>query len=137
PEFAPRLRQPEEGAAPATAGADTKTLGRFLIDAAIGLAAALVAVAVAALLRPAEPAPERVPPEMPRISVAAFDNLTGDPARDADLVLFKNQLVGLLGSFEEITVAESGGSVLEGTVQSVDGRFVVRATLNSDAQDNR
>lgn len=135
PEFTRRIHQPAVAAV--STARRSKGLGRFLIDAAIGLAAALVAVGIAALLRPAAPAPERVPPETPTISVAAFDNLTGDPARDGDLAVFQDRLVGLLGSFEEIAVAGSGGSVLEGTLQAVDGRFVVRATLSSEVQDSR
>jgi tetratricopeptide (TPR) repeat protein len=135
PEFNLRAADPEIGSD--TAPSEPKGLRRFLLDASIGLAVALMAVGVAVLLRPPLPAPERLPPETPTISVSAFDNLTGDPERDADLATFRERLVSLLGNFEEIQVADKGGAVLEGTVQSTDGRFVVRATLSTEAQDGR
>ena len=142
PEFPARGGATAEAAAPGAAsgvpaGPSRRSLRRFLLDATIGLGFALLAVGLAVgLLRPEPSQPSGVPVK-PTLRVAAFDNLTGDPALDAAVVQFDRRVAALLGAFDEIAVDAESVSYVGGTVQAVDGKLVVRASLMSNEQDTR
>ena len=145
PEFVSTHAAPAEAPAPAPAATsdagagrqraaqEEGTLGGVLRTALLGLGFTLIGVALAvAIIRwttpEMAPAPAAVP-ERPRISVAGFDNLTGDPVLDDDIARIAPEVEAALARFETIAVGDGGAPSLSGTVQRVEGRFVVRASL--------
>lgn len=105
---------------------------RFLINAAFGLFFTLVGVGLAVvLIRWVLPQQTRVVaamPELPRITIGAFDNLTGERVLDDDVREVGVRVGESLGRFEDLIVG-NGGLVLTGTVQVINGQFVLRAML--------
>lgn len=116
---------------------------RWLVNAVVGLCLTLIGVALAvAVVRWTTPEPSQsgllAIPEMPHIAVGAFDNLTGQGVLDDDIAQFGQKLTDLLGRFADIRVVPGGaGPSIVGSVQQLDGRFVVRAILRpSDGVGN-
>ncbi len=105
---------------------------RFLTNAIVGLAFTLVGVGltvvVVRFLWPQPPLVVASIPDMPRVSVGPFDNLTGEPVLDDDVRMVGARLSHLLPAFENLSVGE-GGLVVSGTVQESNGRFTLRATI--------
>ncbi len=118
-----------------TAVSPRRRLPRLVTNGLVALGFTVIGVALAvAIVRWTTPDPVPLPiaaiPEMPRIVVGAFDNLTGQPVLDDDIALFGDKLADLLGRFDDVSVAPDGsGPTIMGTVQEADGRFVVRAIL--------
>lgn len=111
----------------------------------IGLFTSLVGVGLTvALLRwilPPNAGPQRVEtlPEVPTVSIGAFDNLTGQPNLDASVAGISAQLAASLAKFEFIQVAKAAGSsVLQGSLLEEGGHLVLKASLvDSDARGTR
>jgi tetratricopeptide (TPR) repeat protein len=127
-----RLEIPTVATAGPAVAADPRR-SRFLINAILGLAFTLVGVGLAVVIvRWVLPsAPPRIVvaiPEQPRVAMGAFDNLTGEPVLDDDVALVGPRLAEALGRFESLTVATDGLTV-NGTVQEVNGQFVLRAMV--------
>jgi tetratricopeptide (TPR) repeat protein len=128
----PSARSESPTVATVVTGTPTRE-SRFLVNAAGGLAFTLVGVGLAvAIIRwflpQTEPALGPTIPEQPRIMIGAFDNLTGEPVLDDDVVQVGVRLGKALGRFETLTVG-SGGLEINGAVQQIDDQFVIRATV--------
>lgn len=112
---------------------------RFLINAAFGLFFTLVGVGLAVvLIRWVLPQQTRVVaalPEIPRITIGTFDNLTGQRVLDDDVREVGVRVGASLGRFEDLVVSDNG-LVLSATVQEVNGQFVLRAMLVDPAGNN-
>jgi Flp pilus assembly protein TadD len=107
-------------------------LSRFLFNALIGLVFTLVGVGLTVVaVRWILPSPQRVAstvPNLPQITIGAFDNLTGERVLDDDVREVGVRVAASLRRFEDLVVGNDG-LVLGGTVQDVNGQFVLRATL--------
>ena len=115
----------------------SRRLGNFLLSALLGLGFTLAGVALAVFIirwTPVGQTPTGPPvPEMPRIAVGNFDNLTGDDALDPVIATLKPQLAADLGKFETLEVtdsASSDGLLLTGGVQKTNGRYDIRVMLS-------
>ena len=111
---------------------------RFLINAAFGLFFTLVGVGLAIVLirwvLPQQTRVESAMPDLPRITIGAFDNLTGLPVLDDDINEIGVRVGKSLGRFEDLVIG-SDGLVLTATIQEINGQFVMRAML-TDPRDN-
>lgn len=104
---------------------------RFLVNAALGLVCTLVGVGLTvAIVRWVLPQQPTVlsQPDLPRISIGTFDNLTGERVLDDDITEVGVRVADALRRYEDLVVGD-GGSVLTATVQEVNGRFILRAML--------
>ncbi len=123
PELPPAARPPPQ-------------LGNFLLLALLGLCFTLAGGVLAVFIvhwTPAE-APGGPPvPDMPRVAVGSFDNLTGDDALDPVIGELKPRIAAGLGKFETFEVtgsAASDGLVLTGGVQKTNGQYDIRVMLS-------
>lgn len=138
PEFRLLVRSSQRPATPTDATTDAPAANptrrsRFLVNAIFGLAFTLVGVGLAVVivrwvLPPGDSRIVSIVPEQPRVSIGTFDNLTGEPVLDDDVAQVGPRLADALGRFENLTVGADGLTV-SGTVQEVNGRFVLRAML--------
>ena len=136
PEFVVTGGGPERpgvaGAPVASRGAETRPLVSPSISTALlALIFMLVGVVLTiALVRWMLPQFQSGPPvpNYPGIVIGTFDNLTGEPVLDDDVAQAAGRLREALGRFEDLRVGQEGFQ-LNGTVQVVNGRFVVRANL--------
>lgn len=67
-------------------------------------------------------------PERPGIVIGTFDNLTGEPVLDDDVAQVGQRVGALLAGFHDIEVG-GAGFVLTGTVQQINGQFILRASV--------
>jgi hypothetical protein len=111
---------------------------RFIVNAAFGLFFTLVGVGLAVVLvrwvLPQQSRVEAVMPDIPGITIGAFDNLTGLRVLDDDVSEIGVRVADSLGRFEDLIVG-SDGLVLTATVQEINSQFVLRAML-TDRRDN-
>ena len=61
------------------------------------------------------------------IVIGTFDNLTGEPVLDDDVAQIGLRLANALGTIRDADASGASGSSVSGTVQEVNGRFVLRA----------
>lgn len=115
-----------------------RVLSRFLLNAIFGLVFTLLGVGLTVVVirwvLPPQPRLVAAIPEIPRIMIGSFDNLTGDSVLDDDVQAVAPRLGAALRRFENLSVSEDG-LVLTGSVQDADGHFILRAML-TDAQTN-
>jgi TolB-like protein len=125
----------EAAPVPAAAAKARLAPSSFWLSATLGLCLTLIGAAlVIFIIRwwPATP-PVRTMPDVPRVAVAAFDNLTGDASLDDTIARLQPQIAGALSKFETLQVDDTpsaGGLVVQGTVQETNGRFDARITLS-------
>ena len=114
-------------------------LSRFVFNAVLGLAFTLVGVGLTiVVVRWVLPLQRQVAvavPEVPRVSIGAFDNLTGEAVLDDDVRAVADRVSEQLGKFEELVVGD-GGLLLTGTVQEENGRFILRAMLTDPTNNS-
>lgn len=120
--------------------ASPRRLSRFLVNAMLGLAFTLVGVGLAVVivrwfLPPTPPEIVSAIPLQPRLAIGAFDNLTGEPVLDDDVRQIAQRLTTALARFEMVSLGAEG-PVVNGTVQQVNGRFVLRATIVDPATNS-
>ncbi|HEX4298380.1 MAG TPA: hypothetical protein VHZ56_10185, partial [Devosia sp.] len=106
------------------------SLARFLRSALLALCFTLIGVALAvAIIRwtlpPTTPA---AAPDVPKVAVGTFDNLTGDAKLDGLVEQFSSDVARGLAQFETVEVA-GGGSIVQGAMQRTDGRYSIGAVL--------
>ncbi len=110
----------------------TPRRSRFLVNAVLGLAFMLVGVGLAVVIvrwvLPSAPLIVSIIPEQPRVAIGTFDNLTGEPVLDDDVSQVGPHLAEALGRFETVTLG-SDGLIVNGSVQEVNGQFVLRAMV--------
>jgi hypothetical protein len=111
---------------------------RFFINAAFGLFFTLVGVGLAVVLirwvLPQQTRVESAMPDLPRITIGAFDNLTGLRVLDDDVNEIGVRVADSLSRFEDLIIG-SDGLALTATVQEINRQFVLRAML-TDRRDN-
>ena len=135
PEATAESKVPEAANAPADdakAERSQRMLSRFLLNAIFGLVFTLLGVGLTVVVirwvLPQQPRLVAAIPEMPRVTIGSFDNLTGEPVLDDDVQAVASRLGAALRRFENLTVSD-GGLVLTGSVQDADGHFILRAML--------
>lgn len=136
PTFAPRpqpaLTTPPPPISPAIASAPPWRRMPFLV----GLAGALLVVSVATLAWwLSSPGAEPSAPEIPRVLVEPFDDLTGTEASAAFSTGIRQEVVGHLSKFKDLIVHESNPSNAEGSMP--DPRFVLTGSVNLSADSFR
>jgi tetratricopeptide (TPR) repeat protein len=123
---------------PAAKVVPTRRPSRFLANAALGLLFTLVGVGLTVVLirwvLPLQSRVEPAVPDIPQITIGAFDNLTGQRVLDDDVREVGVRVAAALGRFEDLRVTNDGLN-LSATVQEVNGQFVLRAML-MDRRDN-
>lgn len=147
PEFTLVGQRPAMVAPADQAGASASTramrpgLNRFLLNALLGLCLTFIGVALAvALVRWTLPQNELsasgAMPDFPRVTIEAFDNLTGEPTLDDDVAAIGKRLTTALGRFELVQVVTDGRQfTVRGSVQQSEGHFTVRALLSQRGSD--
>jgi tetratricopeptide (TPR) repeat protein len=104
---------------------------RFLVNAILGLVFTLVGVGltigVIRWVLPLQSSATTIP-DVPRITIGAFDNLTGEAVLDDDVREVGVRVGNSLRRFEDLVVGD-GGLILTGTVQDASGQFILRAML--------
>lgn len=129
------VEEPRAGTA-SGAGRSQPQLSRFLLNALLGLVFTLVGVGltvvVARWVLPQQFRSIAELPDYPQVTIGAFDNLTGEKVLDDDVAEVGVRVGNSLRRFEDLAVG-SGGLVLTGTVQNVNGRFILRAMLTDRA----
>jgi Flp pilus assembly protein TadD len=113
-------------------------LPRFLLTAVLGLLFTLAGVGLTVVVLrwgfPPQPRTLAALPDLPRITIGDFDNLTGEQVLDDDVREVGVRVGESLRRFEDLVVGNDG-LVLSGTVQDVNGQFILRAIL-TDTETN-
>jgi hypothetical protein len=135
------IRAPEPASAPvddSRVERSQRMLSRFLLNAIFGLVFTLLGVGLTVVVirwvLPQQPRLAAAIPEVPRVTIGTFDNLTGEPVLDDDVQAMASRLGAALRRFENLSVSD-GGLILTGSVQDADGHFILRAML-TDPQTN-
>jgi hypothetical protein len=109
---------------------------RFLLNAALGLVFTLVGVGLTVVVinwvLPQRARAIAALPDVPHITIGAFDNLTGEAVLDDDVREVGVRVGTALRRFEDLVVGNDG-LVLTGTVQTINNHFVLRAMLTDPA----
>ena len=110
-----------------------RRMPRFLQQMLLGLGFTLIGVTLTIMivrwmLPEMRPAPAAVP-DVPRVAVGAFDNLTGDSTLDGLVARLGPEIGTGLSRFETLSVVTDSGLMLHGSVQENGGQLMVKAIL--------
>ena len=114
---------------------------RFFLNAVLGLGFTLIGVALAvALIRwtlpAANPVAQSSTPDFPSVTVAVFDNLTGQAVLDDDVAAVGQRVAESLAKFELLRVVAGGGKfTVRASVQESSGQFSLKAMLSQNGAD--
>ncbi|MBI4922024.1 MAG: hypothetical protein HY834_09765 [Devosia nanyangense] len=122
------------GSGPPAARRGGWRLPRILQLGLLGLGFTVIGVALTVaivrwMLPEMRPPPEATLPEVPRIAVGAFDNLTGDSELDGLVAGLGPQIGTSLSRFDTLSVVTDSGLMLRGSVQETGGQFEISAIL--------
>lgn len=132
----PPAQVPDAEPPPPASTRSTGQPSRFLLNAALGLVFTLVGVGLTVIVinwvLPQRARAIASVPDVPHITIGAFDNLTGETILDDDVREVGVRVATALRRFEDLVVGNDG-LVLTGTVQTVSDHFVLRAMLTDPA----